>query len=248
MVGRQQLFTREELSEQLELIHALVGCRDLDHLRRLARRFAKLAGADGMIIGRPQPTAEGETVVADLNISYPDQWVAFYQTREFWRIDPVVKDALSREGPRHWDDSYQRFPPPDEFLQRAADFGMRNGCTHLTRSISGEHWTLISLSGDFCRRREHTHHLLQRLSPHFHLALLNLRAQAVLNKLTTLSRREREVLKWLQQGKSTWDISGILKVSEAAVHFHVKNLKKKLNVVSRHQAIAYAIHADLADW
>ena len=56
-----------------------------------------------------------------------------------------------------------------------------------------------------------------------------------------LSKREIAVLEWIKQGKSTWDISQVLNITERTVNFHVKNIFKKLGVVSRAQAVAVAI-------
>ena len=51
-----------------------------------------------------------------------------------------------------------------------------------------------------------------------------------------LTRREREVLKWIAEGKSNSVIADILKISEATVDFHVRNIFTKLNVATRVQA------------
>ena len=56
-----------------------------------------------------------------------------------------------------------------------------------------------------------------------------------------LSRREREVLSWLRHGKSNWEISRILGISERTVKFHVTSIMRKLNAVTRTQAVALAM-------
>jgi DNA-binding CsgD family transcriptional regulator len=54
------------------------------------------------------------------------------------------------------------------------------------------------------------------------------------------SRREVEVLNWLKAGKTSWDISVIMKISERTVNYHVNNIMQKLNVTNRSQAVAEA--------
>jgi PAS domain S-box-containing protein len=61
----------------------------------------------------------------------------------------------------------------------------------------------------------------------------------------SLSLREKEILGWIMQGKSTWDISTILKISERTVKFHVDNIMKKLSAVNRTQAVAIALREKL---
>lgn len=57
----------------------------------------------------------------------------------------------------------------------------------------------------------------------------------------SLSEKEKEVLSWIVQGKSNWEIAQILGVSERTAKFHVENIIKKLNVVNRTQAVAIAV-------
>jgi len=65
--------------------------------------------------------------------------------------------------------------------------------------------------------------------------------EAMNRKTPVLSNREKEVLKWLKEGKRSWDISRILQISRHTVNFHIKNLFKKLNVINRTQAVSEAM-------
>ena len=56
-----------------------------------------------------------------------------------------------------------------------------------------------------------------------------------------LSVREREIMNWIMQGKSTWDISAIINISESTVNFHINNLMKKLGAVNRSHAVAIVL-------
>jgi DNA-binding CsgD family transcriptional regulator len=60
-------------------------------------------------------------------------------------------------------------------------------------------------------------------------------------KSFSLSPREREVLKWLRLGKSSWDISVILRISERTVNYHVGNIMEKLDVTNRLQAVSKSV-------
>jgi DNA-binding CsgD family transcriptional regulator len=65
--------------------------------------------------------------------------------------------------------------------------------------------------------------------------------------LHSLSPREREVLKWLRCGKTSWAISVILRISERTVNYHVNNIMRKLGVISRIQAVSIAANQDIDD-
>lgn len=60
-----------------------------------------------------------------------------------------------------------------------------------------------------------------------------------------LSSREYMVLMWVKEGKTNWEISQILQLSERTVRFHVARIFEKLEVTSRAQAVARAIGAGL---
>ncbi|MDQ0381235.1 LuxR C-terminal-related transcriptional regulator [Amycolatopsis thermophila] len=64
-------------------------------------------------------------------------------------------------------------------------------------------------------------------------------------RLTTLNRREREVLALLAQGKRNKAIAGELGITESTVKFHVTGVLQKLEVTSRGEAAAVALSAGL---
>ncbi|MFK4492444.1 helix-turn-helix transcriptional regulator [Bradyrhizobium sp. USDA 336] len=55
-----------------------------------------------------------------------------------------------------------------------------------------------------------------------------------------LSARERQCLRWVEEGKTSWAIGVILKVSENTVNFHVKNAMRKLETSTRIQCVVKA--------
>jgi LuxR family quorum sensing-dependent transcriptional regulator len=58
-----------------------------------------------------------------------------------------------------------------------------------------------------------------------------------------LSERERDVLAWAAEGKSSWEIATILGVTERTVNWHVEQSKKKLDAVTRTQAVIKALRS-----
>jgi DNA-binding CsgD family transcriptional regulator len=79
--------------------------------------------------------------------------------------------------------------------------------------------------------------------PHLHQAYCRIvNANQYKTLKAHLSAREKEILEWIKQGKSTWDISVILGISQSTVNFHIYNTLRKLEATNRVQAIAIAIH------
>ncbi|MGS1003500.1 helix-turn-helix transcriptional regulator [Burkholderia glumae] len=52
------------------------------------------------------------------------------------------------------------------------------------------------------------------------------------------TRKESEVVKWVVEGKTAWEIGRILCMSERTVKFHLTNVYEKLRVTNRAQAVA----------
>lgn len=64
---------------------------------------------------------------------------------------------------------------------------------------------------------------------------------------TKMTPREFECLYWLSRGKTTAEISPLLKISERTVNFHITNICEKLGAANRTQAIAKAFSLKLID-
>lgn len=63
---------------------------------------------------------------------------------------------------------------------------------------------------------------------------------SIKSPMPALSKREKEVLRLLCEGQSYRDIARKLFVSTNTVRFHLKNIYKKLQVNSRHEAVVKA--------
>jgi len=59
-------------------------------------------------------------------------------------------------------------------------------------------------------------------------------------KEVVLSEREKQCLRWVEKGKSSWSIGAILNVSENTVNFHIKNAKRKLETSTRTECVVKA--------
>ena len=62
-----------------------------------------------------------------------------------------------------------------------------------------------------------------------------------------LTPREIECLAWASNGKSEWEISQILGISEHTSEKHMINARKKMGALTRTHAVAEAIRLGLID-
>ncbi|MBD1581833.1 helix-turn-helix domain-containing protein [Pseudoalteromonas sp. S16_S37] len=78
------------------------------------------------------------------------------------------------------------------------------------------------------------------LSPYLLQAAIRCRTDKI-----NITKREKDCLMWACEGKTSWEISQILGVSERTVNFHLSNCIEKTNSANRQQAIVKCIVKNL---
>ncbi len=96
-------------------------------------------------------------------------------------------------------------------------------------------------------RDRRTEVILAHLVPHLHTVLTSLDKSKETGKLPFISPREREVLNWLQSGKTNFEIGAILGISENTVKYHLKAIMQKLDTGTRAQTVAVAFAKGIID-
>jgi DNA-binding CsgD family transcriptional regulator len=81
---------------------------------------------------------------------------------------------------------------------------------------------------------------LRVLGNYFHGHNLRINGHTWENQ-TIMSARELDCLKWVAAGKTAWEASVILGISERTVRFHLNAAREKLNSATTTQAVARAI-------
>jgi transcriptional regulator EpsA len=85
-------------------------------------------------------------------------------------------------------------------------------------------------------------YFLELLLPHLHLALLRLaRPQVQGQSSRALSAREGEIIHWLREGKSNYEIACILGLSALTVKNHLQRIYRTLGVSNRTQAVSRSL-------
>ena len=182
-----------------------------------------------------------------LNVSYPKEWMDLYLEKGFNKLDPVVFYNFSRFKLQTWNNTYKLYNPPKILLNTASDFGLENGYTHGMRNKKGTEGSLFSFAGEYLEYSEREQLALEIIVPYLHLALNRTLKMAPAKSYDKLTSREIEILKWISCGKTDWDTSLILNISLETVKQSIKNIKSKLDVVLRRQAVAVALERGFID-
>lgn len=136
-------------------------------------------------------------------------------------------------------------------MQLVKSYGYLDGWTSAVYHKSHSALSAFIFAGQKAEKDQRTEAILSCLSPHFAESLKSIHGSRLVkqkaNKHLKVTRREVEVLKWLEQGKSTWDVSVILNRSEGVIKYHVANLMEKLSAQNRTHAVAIAIRQGLID-
>jgi transcriptional regulator EpsA len=140
---------------------------------------------------------------------------------------------------------------PAGWLENFEKYGLQNMAAHGLSDVEHHKASYFSFScipGPLTQRHAH---LLKLLVPHLHVALT--KALSVprhtkshsMPQQASLSNREKEILQWMFNGKSNWEIAKVIGLSEAAVKNHVHHILSKLHAATRTQAVAKALHLKL---
>ncbi|WP_123193480.1 helix-turn-helix transcriptional regulator [Pannonibacter phragmitetus] len=196
----------------------------------------------------------GEKSTHGLAASYPQDWLDFYNARQYQGIDPVWQRLLQSPTPFFWGDVLDRLRGgsglTDEqvreslrMMDEAAEAGVADGIGISYVSPLGE-MAAVGLSrtkGEKERRYEDMAEVFL-LATFFHEKYMSFYERPQIPPLTL---REREVLLWAAENKSDSDIGQILGVSPATVRFHWKNIFAKLGVNGRLLAVIKAIQLQM---
>ena len=60
-----------------------------------------------------------------------------------------------------------------------------------------------------------------------------------------LTRKQQETLSWVAEGKTSWEISVIMRCKEETVNYHVKGILKRLCATNKAHAVSKAMQLGL---
>lgn len=236
--GGEVIFDMDTLAERMAACRALTDVRDImdETIRRLGFDQFNVIGLAGFPL-------DPDTGLPPYVTTVDPRWVSHYLANDYFFKDPALARCLTTTvpvAPEHLPPEEQT-PVAREVLCAAADHNMQHFLCH---PVHGPGGTLSALSV-FCHTGAQGFIEARRNVP----ALMATAAllHETMSRLAGhrcpeagLTERERQCLLWAGQGKSTWDISVILSVSERTVKFHLHNAMRKLGTSSRTHAVIRA--------
>jgi LuxR family quorum-sensing system transcriptional regulator SolR len=180
----------------------------------------------------PLPFSKPQVYMAN---NYSAAWRQRYVEGDYLRVDPTVAHARTSSKPVIWSDAV--FANAPALWDDARDHKLHVGWAQPTHDIKG-------VAGLFTLARESGPISAGELRCNvIRMTWLAQAAHEVLAQLVDsgpnaapridLTEREREVLRWTADGKTSGEIGDILNVAERTVNFHVNNAMAKLGTSNK---------------
>jgi DNA-binding CsgD family transcriptional regulator len=218
--------------------------KSIEEITELCRFHANQLGFDTFVYALRIPSNFSSSRLVLLK-GYPEQWLDHYFTNAYYEIDPIIAYCTEYVTPIQWHD-LPKIPSTRsiQMMNEASEFGLKAGITMPMHSPHGEMGVLsFALNRPETTSREITQHAMpyiQILAGYIHEAVRRVLNLEDLNQEILLTAREKECMKWAADGKTSWEISRLLNLSERTINFHLNNATQKLHASNRQHALIKA--------
>jgi DNA-binding CsgD family transcriptional regulator len=220
----------------------------IEEVHSLSCRLCEDFGFDHFIFGARLPTSFVKPFLSIVS-GFPEEWWDRYKQLNYMQIDPTVAHCATKYLPLDWSSLaplLKENASVRQFMEDARDFGLVSGISFPVHSAGGETGMFSLVSAE---DHQKTARRIDRATPYAHLITAHMH-EAVRRLVGVmeigpgrieLTDREKECLLWAAEGKTAWEASQILGISERTVIFHLQNAADKLGATSRQQSVARAI-------
>lgn len=237
-----------DLQNTLSFLTSIKNCNDVDEINRLILQTTNSFGIESFIGGfiprlAQRPVDQSKNVLVG---HWPAEWAKIYFAHNMLYRDPTIRHILLGKQTFVWSDlttADTLSVNERRVMDKAREFGLRAGCTVPMLSLDGE-YVGFSFAGRHVDASPEAKGVMTLLSSFAFARALEIRRSAS-EHAVRLTRREHEVAQWIAAGKTDWETSIILGVSEKAIAKHVNNIRIKTGAVNRTHAIAECIRCGL---
>jgi LuxR family transcriptional regulator, quorum-sensing system regulator BjaR1 len=233
--------------KQNELFDVLYVAEEIDRATSLDQILDTLCtcleqyGFCAFLITRLPPADESRWQEHILANCWPTEWYRHYNATGHFRHDPCVARSRRTADPFLWSEISRHGleGPARLVMDEATEFGLRQGiCVPVHAPFAPP--TVVTVSGENVDLAPSARHVVGALARQALQAVRRLRTGSDDSPRPVLSEREREVMRWLADGKTAWEVSRILSLSEHTVLTHLRNAKQKLDAANNVHAVVKA--------
>jgi transcriptional regulator EpsA len=197
-----------------------------------------------MLCGIGGISRQGNHIRKIVNFNYPLEYFEPLRDDDGRLDSPLMKRWRETQEPQLFQSGRDDHAYADEWVQLFKKYDLRNTMAHGVLDVGGVFSSFFILSRMPDEVGPHHAFLMKLLTPHLHFALARVLATvddyhgSLSKSKKALSERQREILHWLHEGKTNWEIAKILELSELNVKYHIDQIFQKLEVRSRAHAVA----------
>lgn len=197
-----------------------------------------------MLCGIGGISPQGNHVRKIINFNYPLDYFEPLRDRDGRLDSPLMKRWRDTREPQLFQSGRDEANFAEDWIRLFNQYDLRNTIAHGVLDVGGVFSSFFILSRMPCEVGPHHAFLMKLITPHLHFALARVLESvdeyhgALASGKRALSERQREILLWLHEGKTNWEIAKILNLSELNVKYHIDQIFRKLEVRSRAQAVA----------
>lgn len=227
---------------QETLLHSALCAQNENELFSVLIRAAGKLGFDHCAYGMRAPLPVSSPKVHMQN-NYSRAWQQRYAEQDYLACDPTVAHALRSNASLIWNEDL--FASCRPFWEDARHHGLRVGWAqpcHGPNQITGL-LTLARTHDDLSEKElRETSMGMYWIAQLAHQGMSHFLIPQLLPETSlTLSAREIEVLRWTADGKTSYEVSEIMRISERTVNFHINNAMEKLGTNNKTAAAVKAV-------
>ncbi|MHB8271422.1 helix-turn-helix transcriptional regulator [Bradyrhizobium sp.] len=189
----------------------------------------------------PTPGMSMQQQVANVVLHrWPDRWSQRYFSQGYLFEDPTIRRVTTSTEPFLWSEleaTCRDDAPAKRVMGEAREFDLGFGFTVPMLTLDGQS-AGFSIASDRAELPPHYRGRLQLMAMYAFGRALTMSDEPLPVKLTP---READVLHWIAEGKSDWEIGMILHVSEHTVDKMARQIRAKFGAANRTQAVAQAL-------
>ncbi len=237
--------SKKDANAALDLIHNSLSCCKTAILYKLIDQLRAMLEFEHArcVYGDKNEFWTKKMRAFKLITSFPEEWEERYASKGYVLKDSIALAAFHNNGLFCWEDVKNHYADNNNtklVANEAASLGLVNGWLYAQKGRQGSECAIISIAGTTIKNTARSRLILDYVLPHLAQAVkrINFANNKSYPKLTP---RELEVLSWITKGKSAWEISVILNISNRTVEFHNSNILAKFDAVNSQQAVAIAL-------
>ena len=239
----------------MEIVHNLISVRTTNRVESCFKQLQNLFLHDSSFCALLDidTLRKKKPLYCSCTMNFSEEFVKRYANELYYVNSAVFNAVLTNYQPCHWKTYWSK--NSDEYnisaKKLACSYGYKDGWICTTRYQQDPSFGLLIFSGQKVDADTRTESIIKYITPHFSESIKATFDSSII-RLKQIARykltpRELEVLKWIKEGKSMWDISTIFNRSERVVKWHAKNIKQKLEAQNLAHAVAIAMRYKLID-